>query len=58
MSTLSVVIVALVTSYKGAVGVDPDQINLMHCPRKSVAGASPDASLALRWTILCAVACV
>ncbi len=27
MSTLSVVIVALVTSYKGAVGVDPDQIN-------------------------------
>ncbi len=29
MSTLSVVIVALVTSYKGAFGVDPDQINLM-----------------------------
>jgi NitT/TauT family transport system permease protein len=29
MSTLSVVIVALVTSYKGAVGVDTDQINLM-----------------------------
>jgi NitT/TauT family transport system permease protein len=29
MSTLSVVIVALVTSYKGATGVDPDQINLM-----------------------------
>ena len=29
MSTLSVVIVALVTSYKGAVGVDEDQINLM-----------------------------
>ena len=29
MSTLSVVIVALITSYKGAVGVDPDQINLM-----------------------------
>jgi NitT/TauT family transport system permease protein len=29
MSTLSVVIVALVTSYKGAVGVDSDQINLM-----------------------------
>jgi NitT/TauT family transport system permease protein len=29
MSTLSVVIVAMVTSYKGAVGVDPDQINLM-----------------------------
>jgi len=29
MSTLSVVIVALVTSYKGAVGVDGDQINLM-----------------------------
>ncbi len=29
MSTLSVVIVALVTSYKGAVGVDPDQFNLM-----------------------------
>jgi len=28
MSTLSVVIVALVTSYKGATGVDPDQINL------------------------------
>jgi NitT/TauT family transport system permease protein len=29
MSILSVVIVALVTSYKGAVGVDPDQVNLM-----------------------------
>jgi NitT/TauT family transport system permease protein len=29
MSTLSVVIVALVTSYKGAIGVDSDQINLM-----------------------------
>jgi NitT/TauT family transport system permease protein len=29
MSTLSVVIVALVTSYKGAVGVDSDQINLL-----------------------------
>src|SRR5258708_2428556 len=29
MSTLSVIIVALVTSYKGAVGVDTDQINLM-----------------------------
>ena len=29
MSTLSVVVVALVTSYKGAVGVDPDQINLL-----------------------------
>ncbi|NPV22777.1 ABC transporter permease [Bradyrhizobium aeschynomenes] len=29
MSTLSVVIVALVTSYKGATGVDPDQINLL-----------------------------
>jgi NitT/TauT family transport system permease protein len=29
MSTLSVVIVALVTSYKGATGVDADQINLM-----------------------------
>jgi NitT/TauT family transport system permease protein len=29
MSTLSVVIVALVTSYKGAVAVDPDQFNLM-----------------------------
>jgi NitT/TauT family transport system permease protein len=29
MSTLSVVIVALVTSYKGAMSVDPDQINLM-----------------------------
>ncbi|GAN50750.1 NitT/TauT family transport system permease protein [Methylobacterium sp. PvP062] len=29
MSTLSVVVVALVTSYKGALGVDPDQINLM-----------------------------
>ena len=28
MSTLSVVVVALVTSYKGALGVDPDQINL------------------------------
>jgi NitT/TauT family transport system permease protein len=29
MSTLSVVIVALVTSYQGAAGVDPDQVNLM-----------------------------
>ena len=29
MSTLSVIIVALVTSYKGATGVDADQINLM-----------------------------
>ena len=29
MSTLSVVVVALVTSYKGATGVDGDQINLM-----------------------------
>jgi NitT/TauT family transport system permease protein len=29
MSTLSVVVVALVTSYKGAMSVDPDQINLM-----------------------------
>ena len=29
MSTLSVVVVALVTSYKGALGVDPDQINLL-----------------------------
>jgi NitT/TauT family transport system permease protein len=29
MSTLSVVVVAFVTSYKGAVGVDPDQVNLM-----------------------------
>ncbi len=29
MSTLSVVVVALVISYKGATGVDPDQVNLM-----------------------------
>lgn len=29
MSTLSVVVVALVISYKGAAGVDPDQVNLM-----------------------------
>jgi NitT/TauT family transport system permease protein len=29
MSTLSVVVVALVTSYKGAMSVDPDQVNLM-----------------------------
>jgi NitT/TauT family transport system permease protein len=29
MSTLSVIVVALVISYKGAMGVDPDQINLM-----------------------------
>lgn len=29
MSTLSVVVVALLTSYKGAMSVDPDQINLM-----------------------------
>ncbi|WP_131114379.1 ABC transporter permease [Lichenihabitans psoromatis] len=29
MSTISVVVVALVTSYKGAIGVDPDQINLL-----------------------------
>jgi NitT/TauT family transport system permease protein len=29
MATLSVVVVALLTSYKGALSVDPDQINLM-----------------------------
>ena len=29
MSTLSVVVVALATSYKGAMSVDPDQVNLM-----------------------------
>ncbi len=29
MATLSVIVVALVISYKGAMGVDPDQINLM-----------------------------
>lgn len=29
MATLSVVVVALVVAYKGALGVDPDQINLM-----------------------------
>lgn len=29
MSTLSVVVVALVISYKGATGVDPDQVNLL-----------------------------
>jgi len=29
MATLSVVVVALVIAYKGAMGVDPDQINLM-----------------------------
>ncbi len=29
MSTLSVVVLALVISYKGATGVDPDQINLL-----------------------------
>jgi NitT/TauT family transport system permease protein len=29
MATLSVVVVSLVISYKGAIGVDPDQINLM-----------------------------
>jgi NitT/TauT family transport system permease protein len=29
MSTLSVVVVALVIAYKGALGVDPDQMNLM-----------------------------
>jgi NitT/TauT family transport system permease protein len=29
MATLSVVVVSLVISYKGAMGVDPDQINLM-----------------------------
>ncbi len=29
MATLSVVVVALVTSYKGATSVDPDEINLM-----------------------------
>ena len=48
MSTLSVVIVALVTSYKGAMSVDPDQINLMrtlgaskrHIFRKLVVPAS------------------
>jgi NitT/TauT family transport system permease protein len=29
MATLSVVVVSLIISYKGAMGVDPDQINLM-----------------------------
>jgi NitT/TauT family transport system permease protein len=29
MSTLSVVVVAIIIAYKGALGVDPDQINLM-----------------------------
>jgi NitT/TauT family transport system permease protein len=29
MSTLSVVVVALITAYKGAMTVDPDQINMM-----------------------------
>jgi NitT/TauT family transport system permease protein len=29
MATLSVVVVSLMTSYKGAMGVEPDQINLM-----------------------------
>ncbi len=29
MATLSVIVVALVIAYKGALGVDPDQINLM-----------------------------
>lgn len=29
MATLSVIVVALLTSYKGAMSVDPDQINLM-----------------------------
>ena len=29
MATLSVIVVALVISYKGAMGVDPDQVNLM-----------------------------
>lgn len=29
MATLSVVVVALVTSYRGAMSVDPDQVNLM-----------------------------
>ena len=29
MATLSVVVVALVIAYKGALGVDPDQVNLM-----------------------------
>jgi NitT/TauT family transport system permease protein len=29
MATLSVVVVALITSYRGAISVDPDQINLM-----------------------------
>jgi NitT/TauT family transport system permease protein len=29
MATLSVIVVALVISYKGALGVDPDQVNLM-----------------------------
>ncbi len=29
MATLSVVVVALLTSYKGAMSVDPDQVNLM-----------------------------
>jgi NitT/TauT family transport system permease protein len=48
MATLSVVVVALLTSYKGAMSVDPDQINLMrtlgaskqHIFRKLVVPAS------------------
>ena len=44
MATLSVVVVALLTSYKGAMSVDPDQINLMR-----TLGASKGTSSASWW---------
>ena len=44
MSTLSVVVVALVTSYKGAIGVDPDQINLLRTLGAGSRKSSPSSS--------------
>ncbi len=60
MATLSVVVVALVTAYKGAMTVDPDQINLMrtlgaskgHIFRKLIVPASlGDIFAGLRLTV-------
>jgi NitT/TauT family transport system permease protein len=60
MATLSVVVVALVTAYKGAMTVDPDQINLMrtlgaskgHIFRKLIVPASlGDIFAGLRMTV-------
>ena len=59
MATLSVVVVALLTSYKGATSVDPDQINLMrtlgaskrHIFRKLVPASLTDIFAGLKLTV-------